>query len=813
MRALNDALYDRQREIEEEMSLLGSERYRKQYDRALEKDRFDDTYPGTILIKMAIEKLADAISQWKNEALGGGVGRRNRAALNIAEMNPKEVAYVAIRTILSRLYRMDTLTYAATRVGKAVMDEARFQEFSRAKPYLYAKVDETEKRQQSSPERRAKVMIYSMNKFDVEFKVWTDNEKLQLGLKLIELFEQVTGYVEIVKVPAATRGHQHRLYPSEKTMGWIEDRNSLGATIRPVWLPTVLPPKEWESIEGGPYHFGIVDTSNVHFIKRKADNRVKFSDGEADMGLVFQGVNAIQNTAWAINKDILSVVQMLWNGNHDVPGLPSKENKKVPAYPVDGTEEAIQNWKLTARRTYEENAKSKGIRLGITMALNMAERYAKDDRFFFPHTVDFRARVYSLIGCLNPQGDDFSRSLLTFADGKPLGDYDAVRWLAIHGANVYGEDKLKLDERMQWVYDHEDEILWCAEDPLKFDWWKQADKPFSFLAFCYEWAGYKREGLHFVSRLPIALDGTCNGLQHFSAMLRDPVGGASVNLLPSETPQDIYKAVADWVMADLRRDHGDEKQNSWAEQFLAIGIDRNITKRPVMVLPYGGTYLSCLDYVGEAMREKLGNDNPFGDDLAKALGFLASRVWEGMFAEIKAARDAMGFLQQCTAVLSKHGKQVEWTSPSGFRVKQKYVSMTLRRVRTMLYGETTYLSFQHQTDDIDKRKQRGAVAPNFVHSLDAAAMMITIDLALDEGINNFAMIHDSYGTLAADTQRFSQLIREAFVRMYEQHDVLEDFRQDVLEALPEAAHKEVPPVPAKGNLVIGDVRRSDFFFS
>ena len=86
--------------------------------------------------------------------------------------------------------------------------------------------------------------------------------------------------------------------------------------------------------------------------------------------------------------------------------------------------------------------------------------------------------MYPSTGNLNPQGSDFSRSLLTFAHGKPLGDYDAVRWLAIHGANTYGEDKVSLDDRMQWVYEHEEEILWCAEDPIKFDWWHQADKPF-----------------------------------------------------------------------------------------------------------------------------------------------------------------------------------------------------------------------------------------------------------------------------------------------------------------------------------------------
>ncbi len=69
------------------------------------------------------------------------------------------------------------------------------------------------------------------------------------------------------------------------------------------------------------------------------------------------------------------------------------------------------------------------------------------------------------------------------------------------GANVYGEDKIALEDRVQWTFDHEEEILWCAEDPLKFDWWQQAGKPFSFLAFCFEWQGYKRHGLNHVTRI------------------------------------------------------------------------------------------------------------------------------------------------------------------------------------------------------------------------------------------------------------------------------------------------------------------------
>lgn len=44
-------------------------------------------------------------------------------------------------------------------------------------------------------------------------------------------------------------------------------------------------------------------------------------------------------------------------------------------------------------------------------------------------------------------------------------------------------------------------------------------------------------------------DGSCNGLQHYAALGRDSIGAASVNLLPSDVPQDVYSGVAAQVGA------------------------------------------------------------------------------------------------------------------------------------------------------------------------------------------------------------------------------------------------------------------------
>ena len=79
----------------------------------------------------------------------------------------------------------------------------------------------------------------------------------------------------------------------------------------------------------------------------------------------------------------------------------------------------------------------------------------------------------------------------------------------------------------------------------------------------------------FGPRYLFALDGTCNGLQHYSAMLRDPVGGAAVNLRPSDTPADIYQTVADWVTDALQREAReggeDPKHQLMAGTFLQLG--------------------------------------------------------------------------------------------------------------------------------------------------------------------------------------------------------------------------------------------------
>src|SRR5690606_23726499 len=106
-------------------------------------------------------------------------------------------------------------------------------------------------------------------------------------------------------------------------------------------------------------------------------------------------------------------------------------------------------------------------------------------------------------------------------------------------------------------------ILACAEDPINNRGWLEADCPFQFLAWVLEYKEWKKYGAAFQSHIPVGMDGSCNGLQNFSAMLRDEKGGVSTNIVPGPAPRDIYQDVADRTMERVKAAPDDDMKTLW----------------------------------------------------------------------------------------------------------------------------------------------------------------------------------------------------------------------------------------------------------
>jgi DNA-directed RNA polymerase len=72
------------------------------------------------------------------------------------------------------------------------------------------------------------------------------------------------------------------------------------------------------------------------------------------------------------------------------------------------------------------------------------------------------------------------------------------------------------------------------------------------------------------------------------------------------------------------------------------------------------------------------------------------------------------------------------------------------------------------------------------------------------------MVHDSYGTHTSNMVRMSEILRESFVDMYQENDVLSDLQLHACNIL---GTEDVPEPPEKGDLDLRKVLSSKYFFA
>lgn len=821
--------------LEESMTQRGVDKYIRDVAKAIQSGREEGTAYGQAILSHRLERLAEAIKEWKAETAKGNASRWAIAYNKVKDVDERTLAFLTLKSVLAGVSSIRTLQFVGVTIGTAVEDELRFSGIREAERKEYEKLV-IGARKRSSTHYRHVYAVRHADRIRDGWERWTRADRLHVGVKLLDICMASVGLVELThqKVDKDQSIKYVRALPD--TLEWIEKKNEVIQYLRPVYEPMVVQPRDWTT----PFDGGYI-SSNVKPLRMvKTKNRAYLDElKNTDMPIVYEAINALQRTAWQINSQVLDVLEYLWGQGSELGGIPPKEGMPLPPKPhdIDTNEEAKREWRIQAARTHVSNLSLMGQRIGFSMALGLARRYEKFRKIFFPYQLDFRGRIYA-VPHLNPQGSDYQKALLRFAHGKPLGS-EGWKWLAIHGANVAGFDKASLEDRVNWVQDNEDEILAIAADPFNNRGWTgsvgnvEIDKPWQFLAFCFEWAGYCEHGEAFVSKLPVAMDGSCSGIQHFSAMLRDQIGGAAVNLVPRDLPADVYQLVANKV---IQQAHGDaengtedelrhtedgrpyvkEGTKTIARQWLEFGITRKVTKRSVMTLAYGSKEYGFKEQLMEDIirpAKQSGKEFPFQGDGYQAAQYMAKAIWVAVNQVLVKAGEAMKWLQHAASLAASEELPVRWTTPVGFPVMQAYADLERRKVKTAINGKVVYLTMYQEKDNLDRRKQSQGIAPNFVHSCDAAHMMLTVVRAKQDGISNFAMIHDSFGTTAGDVEQLYHTVRESFVELYEEIPVLENFREEIEQQLSEKNREKLEPLPERGTLDIRGLLESRYAFA
>jgi DNA-directed RNA polymerase len=798
------SLRDRQLALEEESLTLGVDRYHKERDRQDEAD----SGPGRRLIRDCITPLSAAIDAFVAEARNGKPGKKHTAVRWCEKFPSSELAYITIRHCLNAISNGETrVQTVAEAIATSLEDSINYSRFKEVSPGLHKPLQGVLKKSTSQRHSR-NVMEAAVRRTELDQFAFPGHDGFHFGMKMVEMFIEGTGFAHLYNDSSHGKTRERVLLRGTETvMTWLDKAHDAAAHFAPVRMPMLVSPRPWRASKGGGY---LTDAGGLVPLVRTRNKAYLRELDNAEMPNVLRSLNAIQETPWQVNAAVLAVMKEAWDAGGGIGDLPSRDLLELPPLPSDDMDrykveepDAFKKWKRTRADIYEKNARTASQRISAAQKIALAARFEPEEAIYFPHSLDFRGRVYPVPGTLNPQGDDQAKALLRFANGKKLGPSGA-RWLAIHVANLFGVDKVPFEQRIQWVRDNEDRILDSALDPLDgMRAWTEADSPWCALAACFEWAGYRAMGEEYVSHLPIALDGSCNGLQNFSAMLRDPVGGKATNLVPQERPADIYTQVMT-VAADRIRaaaEGGCPHAAFWDGQ-----LTRDLVKQPVMTLPYGVTRSGMRNQIADKMK-KAGKDDSW-----EHAEYLAGVLWDSIGLVVIAAREAMDWLKAAAKVAAKGEMPVSWTTPAGFPVLQEYRESIGKELETYVAGRRMRITQSVEGTKLDSRRQALGISPNFVHSCDAAHLMLTVCTAQDNGISDFAMIHDSYGAHAADTDVLAASLRASFVEQYSR-EVLTDFRDELAGQLPADIAVDIPELPAVGALDLSLVESSLYFFA
>lgn len=757
-------------------------------------------------------------------------------------------------------------------------------------------------RQKGEERKRIDTLSFISKVAGVDQSLKTKTFEGNVGLRVMLIIKNETKYFYEEMVQAGKKT-EYYLRINDKVAEWIADGIKHQLDIAYYNTPMIVPPTNWGNglVIGGGY----LSTAQlpIPFVKVATRSYLESLDEINDprLATVFNAVNYAQDTGWRINKRIMNLIQYALDAGISIGSLPelvAHTETPKPRYSDEAAEilkkwheaktknGAFNNrevwiatlsksqqrwvndhleWRKREELRHKNNHSHAAEWMDVARNLATAKELSAYSSCYMPHQVDFRGRVYAVTqGGINPQGPDYIKAMLQFDVGMELGDRGWY-WLRWHTANVWGEDKAAHADRVKWTDANIEMIRMVASDPLQYREWEGADKPFQFLACCFEIdEALKTEGgpTKYESRMPIALDGSCSGLQHLGMATRCETTGRAVNLLAGDKPSDIYQIVADKVADYLDQVVSGElpvKKEGWQEQAAKWiswsaawkngKLSRSITKRSVMTYPYGSAEYGFGDQLlddilnpayGEAQKKaytlgiKIEDVIPWTDEaeLNTAARFLARLIYKAVVETVVVPAQVMEELKKLASLINKAGTDVWWTTPLGFRVEQRYRDEKTGRLDSVVKGLSFYdpthgegkkdgegkkaprmqVSFKYKTDKLDKNKQRDAIAPNVVHSLDATHLMMTVCACMKEGIKHFALIHDSFGTHAANTDQMFRIVREQMVELYKA-DPLGRIIDDLKGQIKKGDLKNLPTPHSKGQLNIEEILESQYAFA
>lgn len=750
------AQIDEQIQLEREQIRQGLQKLRENTSQLEDRDYASASVYGVSSVETLIPLVAEQITITNDRIHQRHIGKAFKEIHQfLAPLEPEAAAAITAKVVVDKVFSTKPLhcqvQHVTDSIGHAIENECMLRHYEAKVPGLLHVLQENYWHRSIGTEQKVKVITTLMNRYDVDhWQAWGRANRIHLGGWLLDCISSVSQWFMVEKRQEGRKTLNYVVATPE----FLAIKDQVMATAElfsPLAWPMLIEPNDWGHTRPGGYLLNEVMRGH-EMVRRGKPCRIQ---GETPI----EFLNKIQKVAYRLNPFIVEVAETLLEKQVAVGKFIPIVEVPLPPKPVDIAEnyDSRKDYRRRAAEAMNSNAQAFRRSCRTRMIMNAVQIFKGREKFYVPWSFDYRGRAYPIPAFLTPQDTDFGKSLLRFHEEAYMTP-DAEDWLAFQVATTYGLDKATMDERLSWTRTHHELISHIATDPLgTISEWESAEEPWQFLAACEEYYHCVIECDRHHTGLMVATDATCSGLQILAGLARDASTAKLVNVLPGDKPQDAYK-----VIAEAARPHVPEAIKPY--------MDRKVTKRTVMTVPYNAKPFSNRSYIREALKEK-------GVEIEK----------DDLTATVNAVRDAMNRIvpgpmqvmhwieREVGEAISNGATELTWTTPSGFVVNQKLMKKNIKTIELQLLGRCQIKVAVGDTDEVDINHHRNATAPNLIHSLDASLLHLAT-LRFDAPI---ALIHDSVLCRATDMGILSTLVRETYMHLFAEHDYLRDWAKQI----------------------------------
>lgn len=774
------AQIDEQVQLERDQIRQGLKRLRDNTDALQQRSYASATVYGIASIDALLPMLVKRIEDTNNRIHEGKTGVAFREiAQYISDLEPLAAAAIALKLTFDKVFSYkegsDQLQSVCDAIGSAVEAECQMRYYERCAPGLLNTLKKNYWHKSCGTDQKLTVIQTLMNRSDIQqWQSWGRANRIKLGGWLLDCIIETSHWFtkELRREGKRTVNY---IIPTPEFIS-IKDKVMADAELfAPLAWPMLIEPNDWTNERAGGYLLN--EVMRGHDMVRRGDpSRIQ---GETPINFL----NKIQKVAFTLNPFIVGVAEELDRLERAVGKFLPIVNHELPPKPYDIAEnkESRKAYRRAAAEVMNLNAQEFKKSCRTRMTMEAVKRFKDVAKFFVPWSFDYRGRAYPIPAFLTPQDTDFGKSLLVFADGSFMTP-EAEDWLAFQVATTFGLDKAPMAERLEWTRNNHELFTLISQDPIgNLHLWEEVEEPWQFLAAAEEYYHCVVVADRQFTRLMVATDATCSGLQILAGLARDKSTARLVNVLPGDKPQDAYKVVA-------------EAATPYCPESIQPYMDRKTVKRVVMTVPYNAKPFSNRGYIRDALTEK--GVEISKDDLTKTV----KAVRNAMDVVVPGPMAVMKWIEDEVATAIKAGKEyLEWTTPSGFVVHQKLNKKLTVRIELQLLGTCKMSVAVDDSDEVDLNHHKNATAPNLIHSLDASLLHLSV-LNFDAPI---ALIHDSVLCRATDMSTLSSIVRQTYMHLFAEHDYLKDFASHI--------GAETDP-PIVGDLEPESVIESTYFF-